>query len=32
MKLSGKAGDSTLHFELWEAGKPVDPLNWFIIR
>jgi murein DD-endopeptidase MepM/ murein hydrolase activator NlpD len=31
MKLSGAAGDSVLHFELWEAGKPADPLDWFVI-
>lgn len=32
MKLSGESGDSILHFELWEAGKPADPLNWFVIH
>jgi murein DD-endopeptidase MepM/ murein hydrolase activator NlpD len=32
MKLSGESGDSVLHFELWEGGKPADPLNWFVIH
>jgi murein DD-endopeptidase MepM/ murein hydrolase activator NlpD len=32
MRQSGASGDSVLHFELWEAGKPVDPLNRFVIH